>query len=151
MSQSVSIPRTAALRGRILIRLKFIFGKPVVIGETYYDCHAVNGFTHPAVYKVRHYDDREKLLMLESIDHCIIMFVSGDMAVWKEELYVDDVYTVLHTDVAIDKIIADYASANGIDRMTVETATSALMTKFCKLGRTMCRRIASAVVTSEKA
>ena len=150
MSQSISIPRTAALRGRILTRLKFIFGKPVVIGESYDDCHAMHGFTPPAVYKVRHYDDREKLVMLESIDHRIIMFVSGDMAVWKDELYVDDVYTVLHTDAAIDEIINDYASANGIDHMTVETATSALMTKFCKLGQTMCKRIASAVVSAEK-
>lgn len=147
MSQSVSIPRTAALRGRILTRMKFILGKPVVIGESYYDCHAVNGFTPPTVYTVRHYDDREKLLMVESIDHKIIMFLSGDMAVWKEELYVDDVYTVLHTDVAIDEIIAGYASANGIDRVTVEIATSALMTKFCKLGETMCKRIASAIVS----
>lgn len=145
MSKSVSIPRTADLRGRIFTRLKFVFGRRVVIGEICQGCRVVKGRAPSAVYKVRHYDDEEKLLMVESIDHRIIMFLSGDMAVWKKKLYVDDVYTILHTDVAIDKIVAEYASAKNIDHVTIEIATSALMTKFYRMGVTMCKRIATAV------
>ncbi len=149
MSVSVTVPRTAALRGRLINRMKFLFGKRVMTGKRYDGCRVLNESTGYGACRARRYDPKEKLLMLEAADGHTVIFVSGDMAVWRSVLYADGLHTVLHTDVPVDRIVSEYAAARGAETVTEAMAVSAITERWPRLGRPLCACIAAAVTAGE--
>ena len=90
----MSIKTTSRMKEQIKSRCKLLFGKPVIIGQVYSGATAHNGKVLNTELKALTYDNGK--LLLSSMDSKYFVFLTGDIAAFRNRIIADSVLTSIN-------------------------------------------------------
>lgn len=146
---TTKIHRTSMLRSalykRLAIRMKFIFGKRVRVGKQYAGYRPIEGITlSKGKCTPVYYDDSAKRLLIRVQERPgSIVFLEGDLAVFRNVIYCDCGGSAIHFDSSARRAIETLLIQKwGEAQKNEEEVLCALRGRYCKYPVSLLRSLA---------
>lgn len=131
--REIRIRKTESMRQNMIIRMKFILGRRVELGSVYNGCHIGSSTIEPDAYMAVSYDPEKRLLMLKKLDEESYLMLTGDVAVWRGELYAEKKFCQFNLAEPVIETIQNYVELHNVEYVTDEVVSAAMRARYPKL------------------
>lgn len=131
--REIRIRKTESMRQNMIMRMKFILGRRVELGSIYNGCHIGRSTIEPDAYMAVSYDPEKRLLILKKLDEESYLMLTGDVAVWRGELYAEKKFCQFNLAEPVLETIQNYVELHGVEYVTNDVVAAAMRARYPKL------------------